>query len=173
MSAPVVNALGLHARAAARFVAIASRFRSQIRVTRGGRTTDGKSILGLLLLAAARGAVLVISADGPDEQDAVDALNAFTAKVSRTHDQTTGRGVSRAWRWAARWSPCAGRRSLPAGASGVDRGSSACARPASTRARPRGDFVARLPAMGSAQAAISRRSYSCSTTRCFRAAPMS
>jgi len=76
---PVVNALGLHARAAARFVKLASTFRSQIRVTRGSRTTDGKSILGLLLLAAARGATLGISADGPDEQDAVDALCGLTA----------------------------------------------------------------------------------------------
>jgi phosphocarrier protein len=77
---PVVNALGLHARAAARFVKLASTFRSQIRVTRGSRTTDGKSILGLLLLAAARGATLGISAEGPDEQAAVDALCSLTAQ---------------------------------------------------------------------------------------------
>jgi phosphocarrier protein HPr len=76
----VVNALGLHARAAARFVRIASTFRSEIKVTRGTRTTDGKSILGLLLLAAARGARVVIAADGPDEDAAVDALCALTAR---------------------------------------------------------------------------------------------
>lgn len=70
----VVNALGLHARAAARFVKVASRFRSQIRVTRGQQTTDGKSILGLLLLAAARGSQLTITADGPDEAEAIAAL---------------------------------------------------------------------------------------------------
>jgi len=80
VSTTVVNALGLHARAAARFVAIASAFRSQVRVTRGGRTTDGKSILGLLLLAAARGAELIISADGTDEAEALEALRAFTAR---------------------------------------------------------------------------------------------
>ena len=52
----IVNALGLHARAAARFVKVASEFQSRITVTaRGTRTVDGKSILGLLLLAAARG----------------------------------------------------------------------------------------------------------------------
>lgn len=79
-TATVVNALGLHARAAARFVRVASGFKSQIRVTRGTRTTDGKSILGLLLLAAARGAALTISADGPDEQAAIDALCALTAR---------------------------------------------------------------------------------------------
>jgi phosphocarrier protein len=70
----VVNALGLHARAAARFVGLAGRFRSQIRVTRGQRTMDGKSILGLLLLAAARGTELTITAEGPDENEAIDAL---------------------------------------------------------------------------------------------------
>ncbi len=70
----IVNALGLHARAAARFVRVASGYRSQIRVSKGARTTDGKSILGLLLLAAARGTEILISADGPDEAQAVDAL---------------------------------------------------------------------------------------------------
>jgi phosphocarrier protein len=70
----IVNPLGLHARAAARFVNLAGRYASQIRVTRGSRTMDGKSILGLLLLAAARGAQVSIVADGPDETDAVAAL---------------------------------------------------------------------------------------------------
>ncbi|MGE5837598.1 MAG: HPr family phosphocarrier protein [Acidobacteriota bacterium] len=70
----VVNALGLHARAAAKFVGVAARFRSQIRVTRGQRTMDGKSILGLLLLAAARGSELTITAEGPDEAEAIAAL---------------------------------------------------------------------------------------------------
>lgn len=70
----VVNPLGLHARAAARFVKVAGRFRSQIRVTRGQRTVDGKSILGLLLLAAARGSELAITAEGPDEAEAIAAL---------------------------------------------------------------------------------------------------
>ena len=81
----VVNALGLHARAAARFVKVASRFRSQIRVTRGQHTMDGKSILGLLLLAASRGSELTISADGPDEADAVEALGAL---VKRGFEET-------------------------------------------------------------------------------------
>lgn len=70
----VVSALGLHARAAARFVRLAGRFSSQIRVTRGQRTMDGKSILGLLLLAAARGSVITIAAEGDDAQAAVDGL---------------------------------------------------------------------------------------------------
>ena len=77
---PVVNALGLHARAAARFVRLAGRFQSQIRVTRGSRTMDGKSILGLLLLAAARGTEIHISADGPDEAEALAALCALAER---------------------------------------------------------------------------------------------
>lgn len=76
----VVNALGLHARAAARFVHHAGRFRSQITVTRANQTVDGKSILGLLLLAAARGTTLGITADGPDAQLAVDALVQLAAR---------------------------------------------------------------------------------------------
>jgi phosphocarrier protein HPr len=68
------NRLGLHARAAAKFVHTATRFNSQIHVTRDGKTMDGKSIMGILLLAAAAGTTVTISADGIDEADAVDAL---------------------------------------------------------------------------------------------------
>jgi phosphocarrier protein HPr len=78
--APVVNALGLHARAAARFVHLAGQYSSRIQVGRGARMVDGKSILGLLLLAAWRGTTLIIKADGPDEAAAVEALAAFTAR---------------------------------------------------------------------------------------------
>jgi len=77
---PIVNALGLHARAAARFVRMAGAFKSQIRVSRGNRTTDGKSILGLLLLAAARGTEILISADGLDESEALDALAGLASR---------------------------------------------------------------------------------------------
>jgi phosphocarrier protein HPr len=73
-SVEVTNALGLHARAAARFVHLATRFSSQIRVSRASKVMDGKSIMGILLLAAARGTTLTISADGPDEASAVDSL---------------------------------------------------------------------------------------------------
>ena len=73
-SVQVTNALGLHARAAARFVHLATRFSSQIRVSRDAKVMDGKSIMGILLLAAARGTKLTISADGPDETTAVDSL---------------------------------------------------------------------------------------------------
>jgi phosphocarrier protein len=73
-SVVVINQLGMHARAAARFVHLATRFSSQIRVTRDTKVMDGKSIMGILLLAAARGTTLTISAEGADEASAVDAL---------------------------------------------------------------------------------------------------
>lgn len=73
----IVNALGLHARAAARFVQLAGRFKARIRVSRDGRQVDGKSIMGILLLAASRGAVVTISADGLDEVDALQSLAAL------------------------------------------------------------------------------------------------
>lgn len=76
----IVNGLGLHARAAAKFVSLASSFASQIRVTRGQRTVDGKSILGLLLLAAARGRQIEIVAEGVDERQALDALCALVER---------------------------------------------------------------------------------------------
>lgn len=68
------NRLGLHARAAAKFVHTAARFASQVRVTRDGRTMDGKSIMGILLLSAAAGTTVIITAEGIDESAAIDAL---------------------------------------------------------------------------------------------------
>lgn len=76
-SVPIVNTLGLHARAAARFVHVAAGFSSSIRVGRGGREIDGKSIMGLLLLSAAQGSNITITAVGVDEQQALDALCAL------------------------------------------------------------------------------------------------
>jgi len=73
----ITNALGMHARAAARFVHAAARFQSHVRVARDERVMDGKSIMGILLLAAARGTQLTITTDGPDEADALDALCAL------------------------------------------------------------------------------------------------
>lgn len=76
-SVVVVNQLGLHARAAAKFVHLASRFAARVRISRDGRDMDGKSILGILLLAAARGMTVTITAEGADEQEAVEALCAL------------------------------------------------------------------------------------------------
>ena len=73
----VVNQLGMHARAAAKFVHLATRFEARVRVAREARQMDGKSIMGVLLLAAACGSIITISAEGADEQEAVDALAAL------------------------------------------------------------------------------------------------
>jgi phosphocarrier protein HPr len=76
----ILNALGMHARAAAKFVHTAGRFAAHIRVTRGEREVDGKSIMGLLLLAAAQGSGIRITADGPDEAEAIAALCALVER---------------------------------------------------------------------------------------------
>jgi phosphocarrier protein len=76
---PVVNQLGMHARAAAKFVHLATRFQAHVTVARDTREMDGKSIMGLLLLAASRGSTITISADGADEREAVDDLCALVA----------------------------------------------------------------------------------------------
>jgi phosphocarrier protein HPr len=70
----VVNQLGMHARAAAKFVHMATRYEACVKVARDRREMDGKSIMGILLLAASRGTAITISADGADEAAAVDAL---------------------------------------------------------------------------------------------------
>lgn len=76
----LINQLGLHARAAAKFVDAASRFHSNIEIVRGEETVDGKSILGLLTLAAPRGASLRLLAEGPDEGQALEALTRLIAE---------------------------------------------------------------------------------------------
>jgi phosphocarrier protein HPr len=86
-SVAIVNPLGLHARAAAKFVHLASGFGSAIRVARGTREMDGKSIMGLLLLSAAQGSSITISADGPDEREAIAALCGL---VERGFDEAGG-----------------------------------------------------------------------------------
>jgi phosphocarrier protein len=70
----IKNKLGLHARAAAKFVHMAARFKSDIKVRKGDEEVDGKSILGILLLAAGRGSTVRVRADGEDERDALDAV---------------------------------------------------------------------------------------------------
>ena len=73
----ITNPLGLHARAAARFVHAASAFESRVRVAKGDREIDGKSIMGLLLLTAAQGTAVTITTDGVDEADAAETLRAL------------------------------------------------------------------------------------------------
>ncbi len=73
----IKNKLGLHARAAAKLVHTAARFKSDIKVRKGDEEVDGKSILGILLLAAGRGSTVTLKADGPDERDALDAIESL------------------------------------------------------------------------------------------------
>ena len=70
----IKNKLGLHARAAAKLVHLAARFKSDIKVKKNDEEVDGKSILGILLLAAGRGTTVTLRADGPDEREALDAI---------------------------------------------------------------------------------------------------
>jgi len=70
----VANRLGLHARAAAQFVHLANSFKSKISVGKAGSKVDGKSILGLLTLAAGKGSVLSLIAEGKDEEQALEEL---------------------------------------------------------------------------------------------------
>ncbi len=73
----IINRLGLHARAAAKFVTCASQYSSQIHVERQGRRVNGKSIMGVMMLAAARGTSVVVEAEGADETEALHALEAL------------------------------------------------------------------------------------------------
>lgn len=70
----IINRLGLHARAATRLVNCASRFRSEIMLSRDGKTINGKSIMGVLTLAAAQGSILEIETNGKDEAEAMTAM---------------------------------------------------------------------------------------------------
>lgn len=70
----IANSLGLHARPAAEFVKLAGRFDSEIRVAREDLEVNGKSIMGVLMLAAEQGASITIQAEGDDAEDAVEAL---------------------------------------------------------------------------------------------------
>jgi phosphocarrier protein HPr len=78
------NRLGLHARAAAKFVQTASRFQSEIKIRKNGEEVDGKSILGLLLLAASQGTQITIAVDGEDEAAAFAAVEDL---ISRSFDE--------------------------------------------------------------------------------------
>jgi phosphocarrier protein len=70
----VANKLGLHARPSAKVTATAGRFKSEVWLSRNTRRVNAKSIMGVMMLAAARGSTLVVEAEGPDAQQAVAAL---------------------------------------------------------------------------------------------------
>jgi len=79
-TANICNTRGLHARASAKFVKLASSFEAEIHVTRDGVTVDARSIMGLLMLGAGNGCAIEITADGADAQEAIDALNDLVAR---------------------------------------------------------------------------------------------
>ncbi len=81
----IINKLGLHARAAAKLVALASQFGSDIKLVKNTTEVNGKSILGVMMLAAAKGTELELIADGADEIKALDALEDL---VARRFDET-------------------------------------------------------------------------------------
>jgi len=70
----IINELGMHARAAGAFVKASEKFRSEIKVSKDGMEVNGKSIMGLMMLAAQKGSSIVIIVEGDDEQEAFDAL---------------------------------------------------------------------------------------------------
>lgn len=70
----IINKLGMHARAAAKFVTLAQTFKSEIKVSRNNHEVNGKSIMGIMMLAAAKGSIIEIIIDGEDEQQAIDHL---------------------------------------------------------------------------------------------------
>ncbi|ABC31997.1 MULTISPECIES: HPr family phosphocarrier protein [Hahella] len=73
----IINKLGLHARAAAKFVSTSGRFASKIRVAKEGQEVDGKSIMAVMMLAASKGTLLTLKIEGPDEEEAFHAIKAL------------------------------------------------------------------------------------------------
>ena len=73
----IINKLGLHARASALFVKTASQFKSDVKVCREGVEVNGKSIMGIMMLAAAKGTVITVKTEGVDENEALSVLGAL------------------------------------------------------------------------------------------------
>ena len=70
----ISNKLGLHARPSAQLTQVASRFKAEVHIAKGGRRVNAKSIMGVMMLAAGQGSVVVVDADGPDEDEAIEAV---------------------------------------------------------------------------------------------------
>jgi phosphocarrier protein len=75
----IVNKLGLHARASAKLTQLAAKYQSNVMMSRNGRKVNAKSIMGVMMLAAGKGARVTLEIDGPDETDAMDAIAALIA----------------------------------------------------------------------------------------------
>jgi phosphocarrier protein len=71
------NKLGLHARASAKLTQLAARYQSEVQMSRSGRKVNAKSIMGVMMLAAGKGSKVVIETEGPDEEDAMEAIVAL------------------------------------------------------------------------------------------------
>ncbi|HYL91136.1 MAG TPA: HPr family phosphocarrier protein [Burkholderiales bacterium] len=80
IDAPIVNRLGLHARAAAKLTHVASGFASEIWISRSGRRVNAKSIMGVMMLAAGKGSTVTIEAEGADAEAALAALAKLIAE---------------------------------------------------------------------------------------------
>jgi phosphocarrier protein len=81
----IINKLGLHARASAKLTQVAGRFTSNVWISRNGRRVNAKSIMGVMMLAAAKGSTLVVETDGPDEEE---AMKAVTRLISSRFEET-------------------------------------------------------------------------------------
>jgi len=77
--AEIINKLGLHARASAKLTLVAGRFQANVWVGRNGRRVNAKSIMGVMMLAAAMGSKVMVETDGPDERQAMDAVTGLIA----------------------------------------------------------------------------------------------
>ena len=86
VKAAIVNQRGLHARASAKFVETASKFRSEITVVKDDNSVSGRSIMGLMMLAAAKGTIVELVANGPDAREAIAALTSLIA--ARFHEDS-------------------------------------------------------------------------------------
>ncbi len=73
----IANRVGLHARPAAEFVKLAGHFRADVKLSKDDLTVDGKSIMGVMMLAAEHGSAVIITVEGPDEEEAMEALAGF------------------------------------------------------------------------------------------------
>jgi len=73
----IVNKLGLHARASAKLTQLAAKYQCDVSLARNGRKINAKSIMGVMMLAAGKGARVVLETDGPDESEAIDAITAL------------------------------------------------------------------------------------------------
>lgn len=76
----IINKLGLHARAAAKLVSLASRFKCDVQVAKNGRQVNGKSIMGIMMLAASQHATIEVNTDGEDEKQAIAEIESLIAQ---------------------------------------------------------------------------------------------